>query len=332
MGTSRRRADGDCRGEPGRRTVGLPGQAEGEGSVAIRIAARGALAGALAAGAAAAAGPAQGAVLPVFTVSEQLITHGVRPAPLVPAYVPPRMAAGGGVIQPGWAQGRVYSLRILHGGRGGTGIIALERCAPIGPARFGTCATLAATRRDFVRRGFRAAPARVRGRAGYLLTRPRSGGPERWLIWREDGLVHSLGSGTPKLVPLAQLRATATGLDRVQHRYVGGPADPQNGSGAVLVSTEGFVAGNVEWEGACAGPDARPRAGSMDLALVPRHGDAFQAAIAGEGAAGWTGTVSGVVGPAGIALEIRASGTFDGVACDTGALTMDLPILDRDVV
>jgi hypothetical protein len=276
---------------------------------------------------------AQGAVLPVFDVSERLIEEGVAPAALVPTYVPPLIAGRGGFIQPGFAKGRVYSMRILHQPPSGTdGVIALQRCAPIGRAAFGTCAGLAATRRDFVRQGFRFVATRVRARNGFLLTRKAPGGPERWLIWREDGLVYSIGSGTPKKVPLGQLRTTAARLDRLQHRYLGTSPDPDSSTGAVLVAGESFVAGHVDWEAACAGGSIR--AGAADLALARRQGDAFglDIALAGSPSAlGWTGSISGVVSPAAIVLDIRATGVFDGASCDTGALSLTLPRFDTGI-
>jgi hypothetical protein len=275
--------------------------------------------------------PAHGAVVPVFNVSQELLEQRVTPAPLVPTYVPPRL--GGGFIEPGFAQGKVYSMRMLHAGPGGTdGVIALQRCAPIGRAAFGTCTGLAATRREYVRQGYRSRASRVRGRRGFLLSRKGTGGPNRWLIWREDGLVYSIGSGTPRKVSIADLRATATRLDRLQHRYLGSSPDPDNHSGAVLVAGEHFVAGHIDWHGACNSPDGHGRSGAADLAVVPRLGNAFSLDVGGAAstsASGWAGTISGTVSPTAIVLSIRATGVFDGVSCDTGALSLTLDVFDR---
>lgn len=285
--------------------------------------------------AASSAAPADGATVALFPVSERLIEEGVAPAALVPLYVPPRMVAPRAIIEPGFARGRVFSMRILQQSpRGAEGIIVLQRCAPIGAAAFGTCTGLSATRRHYVRQGFRATTTRVRGRRAFLLVRPGPHGPERWLIWREDGLVHEIGTGTPAKAPLGQLRLTAERLDRLQHRYVGSSPDPDSSSGAVLVAGEGFVAGHVSWDAPCASASVPVRAGSADLVVVPRRGDAFSADVAlaaTPSARGWTGTISGVVGPAAISLEIRAAGVFDGVACDTGALTLTLPQFDTGI-
>lgn len=290
--------------------------------------------GLAAAGGALSGAPAHGAVLPVFDVSEELIEQRVAPAPLVPTYVPPRLARGRAFIEPGYAQGRVYSMRILHVGRGGIdGVIAVQRCTPIGRAAFGTCAGLAATGREYVRQGYLSKATRIRARRGFLLTRRRAGGPDRSLIWREDRLVYSIGSATPRTVSLADLRATATRLDRLQHRYLGSSPDPDNPSGAVLVAGEHFVAGHIDWYGACNSPDGAGRSGATDLAVVPRQGDTFALAIddASSSARGWTGTISGTVSPTAIVLEIRATGVFDGVSCDTGALSLTLTRLDRGI-
>ena len=220
-------------------------------------------------------------------------------------------------------------MRILHVGAGGTdGVIALQRCQPIGSAAFGTCTGLAATQRYEVRQGFRSQPTRVRGKPGFLLTR----GADRTLIWREDGLVHSLGSATPRKVSVAGLRATAAGLDRLQNRYQGSSPDPDSSTEALLVTSTRFVAGRVQWQATCGGPDGAIRAGSADLVLVPRRGNAFTFDIAqatSDLARGWSGSISGVVGPGAVALSITATGVFDGVGCDTGALALSIPRFDR---
>jgi hypothetical protein len=217
---------------------------------------------------------------------------------------------------------------MLHQGRGGTdGVIALQRCQPIGRVAFGTCTGLAATRRDYIRQGFSSRPTRVRGRPGFLLTRRAEGGPDRSLVWREDGVVYSLGSGTPAKVSLSGLRTTAARLDRLQHRYLGSSPDPESSSGALLVTSERFVMGFVEWEAACGGPGGAIRAGSADLVLVPRQGNAFAFDIsqaASGSARGWAGSISGAISPAAIVLTINATGVFDGLSCDTGALVLNL--------
>lgn len=275
------------------------------------------------------AAPAYGAALPVLDVSEQLIEEQVAPAPLIPTYVPPAMARGRAFIESGWARGRVYSMRILHvGARGTDGVIALQRCAPVGSAAFGTCTGLAATQRYEVRQGFRSQPTRVRGKPGFLLTR----GPDRTLIWREDGLVHSIGSATPRKVSVAGLRATAAGLDRLQNRYQGSSPDPDSSTEALLVTSARFISGRVQWQATCGGPDGSTRAGSAELVLVPRRGNAFAFDIAqatSDLARGWSGGISGVIGPGTVALSITASGVFDGVACDTGALALSIPRFDK---
>ena len=112
--------------------------------------------------------------------------------------------------------------------------------------------------------------------------------------------MYSLGSGTPAKVSLSGLRTTAARMDRLQHRYLGSSPDPDSSSGALLVTSERFVAGFVEWEGVCGGPGGSIRAGSIDLVLVPRQGNtfAFDLSQAPSGSArGWSGSISGVVSP-----------------------------------
>ena len=38
----------------------------------------------------------------------------------------------------------------------------------------------------------------------------------------------------------------------------------------------------------------------------------------------WAGTVTGTISPDAITMEVRASATIEGEACDTGALTLTL--------
>lgn len=290
-------------------------------------------AGLVAIGGVVAAAPGQGAVLPLLDVSEPLIEQRVTPAALVPTYVPPLVGDRFGSIQRGSAQRRVYSLRVLHQPPSGTdGVVLIGRCLPIGAAAFGTCAGLTATRRHYVRQGFRARATRIRSRPGVLLTRPGPRGPERLLIWREDGLVHTIGSATPRKAPLRELRRTAAGLRRLEHRYVGSSPDPNSSASAILVVGEGFAAGRVDWVGVCAGPAGSLRGGGTDLALVARTGDTFSADIAGTGgASGWSGTISGTVSPTAIVLNISATGVFNGLTCTTGALSFTLPQFDKGI-
>jgi hypothetical protein len=151
------------------------------------------------------------------------------------------------------------------------------------------------------------------------------GGTERMLLWRERGLMHTLGSATPRTVSAADLRRTAAGLEALAGRYAGTGPGADTPGGAVLVASERHVAGRVDWEAACG--DGGVRAGSADLVLVRRRGASFAvdlAAVAPSAGDGWTGSVAGTVGPAGVSLEVRAVRAADGVTCDTGPLRLEL--------
>ena len=271
--------------------------------------------------------PAQAAVLPVFTPYERLAERPVTPAPLVPTYVPPLLAQRGGSVELGYHLGKAYMIRIVHDGPSGPGVIALTRCEPLGSVPFGTCSRLAATVRFYRNAGYSSRRVRIRGRNGFLMTRPDRRGPTRSLIWREDGLVHTLGSATPRTVSLRELRATAAGLDHLEHKYLGSLPTATSASGAVLVTTERFVAGPIEWHAACDAPDGRGRAGSVTLELFPREGNRFDVDLGTTPTLNgdrWVGSISGTISPTEILLTIRATGTFDGAPCDTGALSITL--------
>ena len=64
------------------------------------------------------------------------------------------------------------------------------------------------------------------------------------------------------------------------------------------------------------------------MTLLPRDGDQFAFDIAehlsDSEEVPWTGTVTGTISPAGITLDVRATGAFEGDVCDTGALTLTL--------
>ncbi len=105
--------------------------------------------------------------------------------------------------------------------------------------------SLRALLRDHRRLGFGApGRTRVRGRPGRLLTR-RLGPTSRTLAWVEGGVVYSVGSGTPRKASLAQLRATAHRLDRLERDWIGGAGDPENSSEAFAVTTARTVSVDV---------------------------------------------------------------------------------------
>ena len=60
--------------------------------------------------------------------------------------------------------------------------------------------------------------------------------------------------------------------------------------------------------------------------MVPHRANAFAFDIAQHqlGTGAWSGSVSGTISPAAIAVAIRATGSFDGLTCDTGPLSFAL--------
>ena len=192
----------------------------------------------------------------------------------------------------------------------------------------GSFKNLKAAFRDARRLSFKTRRTRIRGRRGYLLTRHL--GPTQWmLLWVEDGRVYTLGTGTPRKVSLKQLRATAAGLDRLGRDYIGAPADPDSSSYGTAVTTDHALTAYVAWEAQCVvpgGSSTEIRAGQARVTVLPRPGNAFEFDIAEHrvGTAPWSGTVSGTISSAAIALTIHATGTIDGMACDSGVLSFPL--------
>jgi hypothetical protein len=257
----------------------------------------------------------------VIDAYQALALRQLKPAPLVPTSVPPSLAPIDRTITGSSSRRRSgYGLRLVHYGRNGPdAIIVLEG---------GTFKTVKAALRDGRRLGFSARRTRVRGHRGFLLTRHL--GPTQWsLVWAERRRVYTLGTGTPRKVSLKRLRATAKGLDRLGRDYMGTPADPNNSSEGFAVTTDRTVTARVSWEAQCTAPGGaftEIRVGNAQATLLPRQGNAFTFDIAQHrlGTAPWTGTVSGTIAPTAITLTIRAAGTIDGLACDTGAFTFAL--------
>jgi hypothetical protein len=271
------------------------------------------IAGALVALAAPAAASAD-----VLSLYQDLSARRLSPAPLVPTVAPRVFGSLDETMDVLGSRRRSgYGFRIVHSGSGGAdAVIALQA---------GNFSTLkAALRYDTRFFGFKAKRTRVRGRAGYLLTRPR----QRALLWSEGGRVYELGSGTPGNVSLKDLRATAAGLDRLERAYVGSGGDPDLGDGAVAVTTEHTITIDVSWGANCTegGLPATGYSGSAHPTLLRRQGARFGFDIAqfrtGEDA--WAGSVSGTIGPDAIVLNMQARGVFDGATCDTGPITYAL--------
>ena len=252
----------------------------------------------------------------VLSLYQDLSARRMSPAPLVPTAAPRVLAPLDQTMEVLGSRRRSgYGFRLV--GRRGDAIIALEG------GGFGTLK--AALRYDTKVYGFKARRTRVRGRAGYLLTRPK----ERALLWSEGSRVYEIGSGTPQKVSLKDLRATAAGLDELERDYVGGGGDPDLGDGAVAVTTEHTITIDVTWGADCTmgGQPSTGYAGSAHATLLRRQGTRFGFDIAqfpSGSALAWAGSVSGMIGPDAIALGMQASGVFDGNSCDTGPITYAL--------
>lgn len=257
----------------------------------------------------------------VLGTYQELAERRLRPAPLVPTVVPPSLAPLDRTITTSPSRRKSgYALRMVQYGRNGpNAIMVLER---------GAFKTVRAALRDGRRLGFTARRTRVRGHRARLLTRHL--GPTQWsLVWVEDGLVHTLGTGTPRKVSLDQLRTTAAGLDHLGRDYMGTSADPDSSSEGHAVTTEHALTAHVTWEARCVAPDgseAGVRVGSARVTLLAQRGNAFAFDIAQHrvGRDPWSGTVSGTISPTAIALSIQATGSFDGMTCDSGALAFAL--------
>jgi hypothetical protein len=247
----------------------------------------------------------------VLDTYQRIAERHLSPAPLVPTTIPKafrpidRAPEVGSTIG-----GRGYAVRLVHQG-------------PLGPDAVievsgGEFRSIRALWRERRRQGYSSrSRTRVRGKRGYLLKR-RLGPLTRELAWVEGGKVYTAGSGTPRKVSLKALRSTVAGLDRLERDYFGGAADPDNSSGAVAVTTEKTITATVEFEAQCA---SGVRVGGAEVTLLRRQGDAFSFAIDSEP---WTGTVDGTITPDAITMNIHATGTIEGEACDTGALTLTL--------
>ena len=110
---------------------------------------------------------------------------------------------------------------------------------------------------------------------------------------------------------------------------MGTPADPESSAEGHAVTTENALTAWVTWEAQCVAPDgsmAGIRAGSARVTMLPFRANAFAFDIAQHrvGTDPWNGTVSGTISPAAIDLTINATGSFDGLTCDSGAFSFAL--------
>jgi hypothetical protein len=254
----------------------------------------------------------------VLDAYQRVAARGLTPAPLVPTAVPPALAPIDRTITMGTTRGgRGYSLRIVHYDRNGPDAIIV--------VTGGEFRSMRAFLRDHRQRlGFRARRTRIRGHRGYLLTR-RLGPLQRTLAWVERGVVYSIGSGTPRKVSLAHLRSTARGLDRLGRDWIGGSGNPDSSSYGFAVTTARTITVSVAFEANC-GSAGSIRAGQAKVTLMRRQGNSFAFDIADHrvGSDPWAGTVTGTISPSAVTLDVRATGTIDGEACDSGPLSLTL--------
>ena len=256
------------------------------------------------------AAPARAGVVDVY---QRLAERDLAPAPLVPTKVPPALRPIDRTVSGGTTRGgRGYSLRFVETGPEAVMVVS-----------GGEFRTLRALRKDHRRLGFaRQRRTRVRGHRGYLLTR-RGEPVSRVIAWVERGVVYAVGSGTPRTISLASLRATAAGLDRLERDWIGASADPDSSSEAFAVTTARTISIDVSYEASCSFPGSTEptlRVGQAGVILHRRQGNRFGFAVE----APWTGTVTGTIAPAAITLTVQATGRFEGSACDTGPLTLTL--------
>jgi hypothetical protein len=263
---------------------------------------------------------ARGSVLDTY---QRIASRHLSPAPLVPTVVPPSLRPLDRTADLGTTRGgRGYSLRLVHFGPGGPDAVLV--------VSGGEFRKMKALLRDHRHVGFGAPKrTRIRGRRGYLLTR-RLGPVSRTLAWTEGGTVYAVSSGTPKKVTLAQLRATARGLDRLERDWIGTSDNPESSSEGLAVTTRRTVTIDVTFEANCVPPESPDattvRAGQAGVTLMRRNGNSFAFDIAQNrrDEAPWTGTVTGTIAQDAITVQVRAAGTIDGDVCDSGPLTLRL--------
>ena len=133
-----------------------------------------------------------------------------------------------------------------------------------------------------------------------------------------------MASSKAKKVSVRGMRATAAGLDHLGANYLGSYfADGTDNTslGATLVTTRHFISGVVEWgTDSCTfnGFPAAARGGSTDFLMLPLRRGAFSMPLT----EGWNGSLSGTVSAPAVSVALQGSGTFDGVACDTGPMSV----------
>jgi len=268
---------------------------------------------------------APGARADGFEALQDLAKRHLKPAPLVPTTAPSPLSDLGATLTtaPAIRKGG-YGLRLVHyTSSGPDAIIALAR---------GDYASMGAALRSFRRGGYKKRSTRIRGKHAYLLTRTR----ESLIAWNEDGRVFTIATGTPRKVSVSALRATAAGLDHVRSNYIGDyfqPGSNNTSLGGVLVATDRYVSGIVEWgTDNCVfnGFPGAAHGGSATFVMLPLEGRDFSIPLNDPAVTppGWNGTLSGAVSAEAIDLSLQGSGTFDDTSCDTGPMAVSATARD----
>ena len=266
----------------------------------------------------AAAAPAEGDVMSAY---ERLAERNLPRGALVPTSVPKALQPIDRNVESLAGRRRsAFGLRFAREGGPATAAVV----AFVG----GDYSSIAQARRDFVRRqGYTARATRIRGRAGLALSRRSPRG--RALAWREGGVVYWIGTGTPRTISAAELRAMVAGLDTLGGKFLGSGPDPELETSAVLLTTRRTVTANFSWGANCRAPDGSPGAqyaGSASVTLLRTSNGRFAVDLADRdtGSVRWSGTISGVVAADAVTLTIRATATPPGLACDTGEVQVRL--------
>jgi hypothetical protein len=256
---------------------------------------------------------------------QDLAAFHLKPAPLVPTAAPrPLDDLRATLTDANHAGKGGFSLRLVHYGSGGPDAVVLL-------ARDQFRSTPAALR-YFRRGGYSKRATRVRGKRATAFFRSR----ELVLLWSEDGRLYTISTGTKRKVPVSALRAIAAGLDHLRSNYIGTyfqPGSNNTSFGAVMVATDGYVSGVVDWgTDNCSsnGFPAPAYGGSATFMMLPLEGRDFSIPLNDPGVtpAGWSGTLSGTVSAAAINLNLQGSGTFDQEICDTGPMAVSAPARD----
>ncbi len=273
------------------------------------------------------------AVGDLVSTYQKILELRARPAPLVPAWVPPQLPVGEMTIS--------SSRR-----RGGYALVVTKFVNRVPIARLyldgGGYRSLSEVRREFgARPGTRISPTSVRGHAG-VLVRDRRGAT---LAWRERGVTYALITPTVRRVSVRDMRTTAARLDRLEGAWAGSRTDRDaegydRDVGGLLVTTSTTVSGTVEWGAPCAdasGQVLAQRGGSATVSFLRRAGAGFRIGVpVAGGDPTWQGSIDGIVSATGVTLRPRLIGTprFQNVlgetrdlACDPGGAPLTLASL-----